>query len=274
MQIRSRAGNDLADRYPELLDVRLPPDTVLDGEIVALDEAGHPSFQRLQGRMSRGHVGGSVDPEPITYVVFDLLHRGESLVGLPIEERIAQLAELKLPVPIVMGDRFQGDFKAIWDFVVHHDLEGIVAKRSGSRYQVGKRSPDWRKIGHFKQLRAVVGGFTAGIGARASTFGSLLLGLWTGAGLQWIGAVGSGFDDASLNAIRAALGEMTVTESPFHTDPDIPQGSTWVRPQLVAMVRYKQWTAAGRVRAPSFQGFTDSPVEAVTLEAEGPHPSL
>ena len=116
----------------------------------------------------------------------------------------------------------------------------------------------------------MVGGFTAGTGGRAASFGSLLLGLWRRGGLRWIGAVGTGFDDRALIAIRSALEQMTVGECPFLADRDLPAGATWVEPQLVAMVRFKQWTAAGRLRAPSFQGFTATPAGEATWEAEGP----
>ena len=267
--LESRAGNDMTTRYPELSQVSLPGGVVLDGEIVALDDSGHPSFELLQGRMNNVPVAGT-QAVPITYVVFDLLKRGESLLHIPLEERFERLLELELPAPIVVADRFYGESGPIWDFVRENDLEGILAKRLGSRYLPGTRSPDWRKIGHFKQLRAVVGGFTNGTGGRAATFGSLLVGLWDGDRLRWIGAVGSGFDDRSLTAIRGALDEMTIPESPFHIDPDLPAGCRWVQPQLVAMVRYKQWTTAARLRAPSFKGFTDDPLDDVTWSAEGP----
>ena len=268
-RLESRAGNNMTARYPELTGSRLADGLVLDGEIVALDSAGHPSFELLQGRMNRVPEAG-LRPVPVTYVVFDLLRSGESLLRTPLEGRFHRLLDLELPAPIVVGDRFRGESGSVWRFVEENDLEGIVAKRLGSRYSPGTRSPDWRKIGHFKQLRAVVGGFTNGTGGRTSTFGSLLLGLWDGERLRWIGAVGSGFNDRSLTAIRQALDEMAVPESPFHADSDLPAGCIWVQPHLVAMVRYKQWTAAGRVRAPSFKGFTDDPAEEVTWLAEGP----
>ncbi len=270
IELYSRAGNQMTARYPELAGADLPNGLVLDGEIVALDAAGHPSFELLQGRMHALPVGAT--PLPITYVVFDILHDQESTLHLSLEERTSRLRRLDLPAPIVVADSFPGESAAIWSFVEGHDLEGIVAKRLGSRYSPGTRSPDWRKIGHFKQLRALVGGFTPGTGGRTSTFGALLLGLHDGDRLRWIGAVGSGFDERSLLAIRGALDEMMVTESPFATDPDIPAGSTWVEPRLVAMVRYKQWTSAGRVRAPSFKGFTDDPPDAITWAREGPEP--
>ncbi len=268
VHLASRAGNDMTGRYPELATLDIPDGVVLDGEIVALDGAGHPSFELLQGRMNANPAASPTIP--VTYVVFDLLRQGEPMLSLPLEERAQRLAELDLPGPVVVGDRYPAESGPIWAFVQEHDLEGVVAKRLGSRYVPDTRSPDWRKIGNFKQLRAVVGGFTPAAGGRSGTFGSLLLGLADGDRLRWIGAVGSGFNESSLRAIRGALDEMEVQETPFHPDPDIPKGSTWVEPHLVAMVRYKQWTAAGRVRAPSFKGFTDDAVAAVTWDEEGP----
>jgi len=267
--LRSRRGGNMSPHYPELASVGGPDGLVLDGEIVALDEEGRPSFERLQSRMNRAPRGGERSVG-ITYVVFDLLADGLPLLDAPFEERTGRLSELELPDPLVVGDRFLGNSGPVWEFVRSRDLEGVVAKRLGSTYSPGIRSPDWRKIGNFKQLRAVVGGFTPGTGGRRASFGALLLGLFTGTKLRWIGALGSGFDDRALVAIRAALDEMSVAECPFEPDPGLPRGSGWVRPSLVAMVRFKQWTKAGRVRGPSFRGFTDDPVDAVTWEAEGP----
>jgi bifunctional non-homologous end joining protein LigD len=269
IELRSRRGNDMTARYPELAGLELPDGLVLDGEIVAMDESGRPSFGRLQRRMNR--VPGIGEPiTPVTYVVFDLLADGDPLLNDPLERRVARLRMLDLPPPLVCADQYPEKSDAIWQFVVANDLEGIVGKRLGSPYVPGLRSPDWRKIGYFKQLRAVVGGFTQGTGGRTSTFGALLLGLWHGDRLRWIGAVGSGFNDRSLVAIRTALDAMTIADSPFHPVAEIPRGSIWVQPQLVAMVRYKEWTAGGRVRAPSFLGFTDDPIDVVTWEVEGP----
>lgn len=270
LTLRSRAGNDMTNRYPELASIRTGRDVVLDGEIVALDEAGMPSFELLQSRMNvrPGPRSGSL--VPVSFVVFDILRNGADIIDLPIEDRWAQLDGLDLPAPAVVPDRFAADPTGIWEFVVANDLEGIVAKRKGSRYRPGVRSPDWRKIPQFHQVRVVVGGFTPGEGGRSGAFGSLLLGMWDGPRLRWVGAVGSGFNESSLWAIRAALDEMAVEESEFVPDSGMPRRATWVAPHLVAVVRYKEWTAAGRLRGPSFQGFSDVPVDSVTWEAEGP----
>jgi bifunctional non-homologous end joining protein LigD len=268
-RLHSRAGNDMTDRYPELVRGPLPQQLVLDGEIVALDDRGHPSFELLQGRMNLAQLNLVDSLVPVSFVVFDLLHERESLIDCPLEERLARLAEIALPPGLVVPDRFASDATPLWDFATEHNLEGIVAKRRGSRYQPGLRSPDWRKVGRFQQIRAVVGGYTPGSGGRRASFGALLLGLQIEGGLRWIGSVGTGFDEKALRAIRNALDQMVVASTSFIPDPEIPE-ATWVSPQLVAVVRFKQWTKAGRLRAPSFKGFSDLGPESATWETEGP----
>jgi bifunctional non-homologous end joining protein LigD len=119
-------------------------------------------------------------------------------------------------------------------------------------------------------VRAVVGGYLPGEGGRAGTFGSLLLGLWEAGALRWVGSVGSGFGDAALAAIRETLDVLTIEESPFWSSADLPGNAVWVEPRLVALVQYKEFTGAGRLRAPSFKGFTDDDLATVTWENEGP----
>jgi bifunctional non-homologous end joining protein LigD len=271
--LRSRTGGDVSDRYPELTGFTAPRPLVLDGEIVAFDDAGRPSFERLQRRMnlqSARHVAEAAGRVPISYAVFDLLHLDEPVTGRSLVERRGLLDSVELPEPMTRSAVVETDPTALWDLVARRGIEGIVGKRRVSTYQPGRRSHDWRKITSFRQVRAVVGGFTAGEGGRSAAFGSLLLGLWQGSGLRYVGAVGSGFDDAALRAIRAALDEMVVERSPFVDPPAGGTPVTWVAPRLVALVQFKEWTAAGRLRGPSFKGFTDDAVAAVTWEAEGP----
>jgi bifunctional non-homologous end joining protein LigD len=149
-------------------------------------------------------------------------------------------------------------------------LEGIVAKRVDSRYEPGVRSGSWRKIPAYRWVRTVVGGFTKGEGGRSGTFGALLVGLWTGGRLRYVGSLGSGFSDRDLGAIREALDEMTVDEAPFIDPAGLPRGATFVVPSLVAAVQFREWTSAGRLRGPSFKGFTDDPLDSVTWDEEGP----
>lgn len=272
VRLKSRSGGDATMRYPELASFRADRAMVLDGEIVALDESGRPSFERLQGRMnlsSPALVSSAAERVPVTYVVFDVLHDGSTVTSESWSDRRDRLERIELSGPMVLSEAF-AEAGPLWDFVVERDLEGIVAKRAGSPYRQGKRSPDWRKIASFRTVRAVVGGFTPGEGGRTGAFGALLLGLWTGERLRWIGSVGSGFSDEAVVAIRRALDEMSSDVSPFLEDEAIPRRATWVTPQLVAMVQYRQWTSAGRLRAPSFKGFTDDQVETATWADEGP----
>ena len=273
LTIQSRSGRDVTATYPELSELSRGGPVVLDGEIVAFDETGRPSFPALQKRI--GIAGGmraieAARTNPVSYVVFDLLFDGEDIARRPIEERLARLGAMDLPAPLVSSAVIPTDGEALFAAVVERGLEGIVAKRRGSLYRSGVRSPDWRKIAHVLAVRAVVGGFTPGGGGRAGTFGSLVLGLWDGPYLRWIGSVGTGFDDPALFAIRGALDEMTAGERPFRPDPDLPDDTTWVVPHLVARVEFKEWTNAGRLRAPSFKGFIADPVEEQTWAAEGP----
>ena len=273
--IRSRSGREMAATYPELAtaaaDVR--PGVILDGEIVALSSDGVPSFELLQRRMNlrtAARVAGAVKSVPVTYVVFDLLHhRDGSPLRAPLDERLARLAALDLPQGFVPSECFS-DPGPLQTFVSGRRLEGILSKRRNSVYRPGTRSPDWIKTVAFKSLRSIVGGFTAGEGARRDVFGALVLGLPAGQGLRWIGSVGSGFTEIDARAIREALDEMTLSESPFEPHRDMPAGITWVAPTLVAVVQYKEWTTAGRLRGPSFKGFTDHPAAAVTWDTEGP----
>ena len=273
VSLRSRSGRDITAVYPEMGGFSHSGPCVLDGEIVAFDEVGRPSFADLQRRMNLAgkiKVAEAVRAVPVTYVAFDLLYDGQDVTAWPIEQRLQRLASIELPAPLVRSEVVETDGEALFAAVVGEGLEGIVAKRHGSLYRPGVRSPDWRKVPHLRAVRAVVGGFTSGDGGRTGTFGSLLLGLWAGERLRWIGSVGTGFDDASLRAIRSALDEMTVDGCPFDSVAELPADSTWVAPHLVARVEFKEWTKAGRLRAPSFKGFVPDPEEEVTWEAEGP----
>lgn len=270
--LRSRAGNDVTATYPELTPLQLGRPVVLDGEVVALDESGTPSFGRLQGRMNLaapGLVAAAVSDIPISYVVFDVLFDGVEVIGEPWEERRARLEALPLPPPMVRSEVFS-DAEAMWGFVQERGMEGLVAKRLGSRYRPGQRSADWRKVPSLVSTRAVVAGYTPGSGGRSATFGGLLLGLWDGDRLRFIGSVGTGFDDVALRAIRAALDELRTARSPFAVDAALPAGAVWVEPRLVAVVQFREWTEAGRLRAPAFKGFTDEPVASITWVEEGP----
>lgn len=271
--LHSRNGKDVTGTYPELTSLTSGQPVILDGEVVAFDESGLPSFGRLQQRMNasgEARVRDLMADVPVAYVVFDVLFAGSPIITEPWRLRRETLEGVDLRSPAVVSEISIGDPEPLWSFISERDIEGIVAKRMSSVYRPGTRSPDWRKITRFLQARAVVGGFLPGEGGRTSTFGSLLLGMWAEDGLRWIGAVGSGFDAASLEAIRHALDQMTMERSPFVPNPDLPRSAVFVHPALVALVKYKEFTSVGRLRAPSFKGFTDDDPASVSWEEEGP----
>jgi len=271
--ICGRRGGDITSRYPELAGLRLAGSGIADGEIAVFGAGGVPSFERLQRRIHLADAAAAARLAadiPVAFIAFDLLDLDGPLLELGVEQRRARLERLALEPPMVVGAAVAGNGDALWSAVVERDIEGMVAKRMGSPYRPGIRSADWRKIPHLRSLRAVVGGFTPGERGRGPTFGALVLGLWDGERLRWIGNVGTGFADAELVAIRSALDEMHRPDPPFHDPAAISAGTAWVEPSLVARVGFREWTAAGRIRHPRFQGFTGDSVGEITWDAEGP----
>lgn len=246
VSFRSRRGLDLGYRYPELAALRSAHSAVVDGEIVAMGEDGKPSFFML-GRT------------PAQFIAFDVLFLEGDLTSLPFEDRRRLLESMEFTGPVVVTDVVPEVGEALFAAVEEQGLEGVVAKRAGSRYHAGKRSPDWRKVVSRRVTTATVGGFLHGEGNRTGSFGSLLLGMWTDDQLQFVGAVGSGFDDAALRAIGRRLGELARESSPFVGPVDIPGTKSWVEPVLVARIEYKEWTPYGRLRAPVFKGLEVEP---------------
>jgi bifunctional non-homologous end joining protein LigD len=273
VRLLSRSGNDISAKYPELHGFRADRPLVIDGEIVALDAAGRPSFERLQGRMNLSglrDIAAATRAVPISYVGFDILFDDGDITREPWEVRRARLESLELAPPFVLSTVVASDPSALWALVNERGFEGIMAKRLGSRYRPGARSAEWLKITRFRRLRAMVGGYLPGDGVRSGGFGSLLLGLWDGDRLRWIGAVGSGFGEAALRAISETLHALRTADSPFHPDPAMPSNAVWVEPRLVAVVQFKEFTGAGRLRGPSFKGFSDDDPTTVTWDTEGP----
>ena len=270
---RSRNGNELLPAFPELESFRWPRPGLIDAELVAFDDNGKPSFARLQQRLGATGLKARelARSVPVSVVAFDILFDGLAVLDEPLEDRFARLQSVE-PGLVVVSERTTGDGEALFEAVRSSSLEGMVAKRLGSRYRPGVRSPDWRKVAVVDRLRAVVGGFVPGEGGRSATFGSLLLGMYDGDSLRYVGRVGSGFDDQTLTAIRVALDDLTTDSSSFVGDIDAAD-VIWVEPGLVARVAFKNWTAAGRLRAPVFEGLDLVDPESVTWKAEGPSES-
>lgn len=257
-RMTSRRGLDLGSRFPAVAALDLPPGWVLDGEVVVFDDTGRSDFSLLQaGR-------------PASYVVFDALEApGQVLVDTPLEGRLEILAGVELPPTVVRSQVIPTRGTALYSAAVERGLEGVVAKRLGSRYQPGRRSPDWRKVAARRRMRAAVGGWLPGEGGRGGSFGSLLVGLWDGDALRWVGAVGSGFSEHELGPISGALHELERPDPPFADAGSVPAGARWCEPGVVIQVEYKEWTRDGRLRAPVFKGI-EAAGQRPQWEEEGP----
>jgi bifunctional non-homologous end joining protein LigD len=278
LRIRSRTGNEITAAYPELAgltDAIGDHEAILDGEIVALDEQGRPSFQALQRRMHRRDevaVRRLAASEPVTYMIFDLLWLdGASLTERPYTERRAALDGLALD-----GERWRvpeyhrGEGAAFLAATREHGLEGLVAKRLDSRYAPGKRT-GWAKLKNSRRQEFVIGGWTRGQGARRGSFGALALGVHDDDGkLRFAGSVGTGFDGEELTRLSKLLATRARTESPF-AGRQPPKGTSYVEPSLVCEVEFSEWTEAGTVRQPSYKGLRDDrPAVEVVRERTTP----
>lgn len=258
--LTSRTGQDLAAAFPELRPLGRAfagrPITV-DGEIVALDEHGRSSFQRLQARINRLRpTPRDLEAVPAHFVVFDLLeYEGRDVRGLPLERRRA-LLEAAIVAPggvLAFSKEVRGNGRAAFDAAERAGLEGIMAKHLGSRY-VGRRSREWLKIKVHQRQEFVIGGWTEPRGSRHG-FGALLLGFYDDDGrLTYAGSVGTGFDEAALRDLAACLEAIEVPSCPFDEGPSMPTTAHWVKPSLVAEVKFAEWTFGGSVRQPVFIG--------------------
>ena len=262
----TRNGNDCTPAYPELAPVWervLARNAVLDGEVVALGPDGNPSFQLLAQRMhlrDKGAVDRARRATPVTYMVFDLLAvDGEALVDLPIEERLARLDEVLVPGrAISRSDAIPGVGTALWAAVKQRGMEGIVAKKLGSRYLPGRRSKEWLKIKVRRPGVVVIGGWLPQVRGHLTELGSLLVGAYDGADLVYVGRVGTGFDHAERLRLQALLEPLRSPASPFSGPPgDLPPAHRdlvhWVNPEITAEIEYGEITNDGRLRAPAYK---------------------
>jgi bifunctional non-homologous end joining protein LigD len=261
LNLRARSGSDITLQYPEL--AALPQafsgrQAILDGEIAVLDGRGHSDFEELQERMHVRNPGQTLlSKYPVVYFVFDLLYcDGYDLRAAPLLERKQLLQRLlHTSERIRYSDHQVEKGKELFELAKQNELEGIVAKRVDSRY-VSERSANWLKLKTSKTLDAIVGGWTAPRGAGAP-FGSLLLGLYEGKKLRFIGHAGSGFESKIHEEVAAKLKELEAAKCPFDKVPETNEKATWVTPRLVARVRFSGWTQENRLRHPVFLGLRE-----------------
>ncbi|TDD64796.1 DNA ligase [Jiangella aurantiaca] len=263
LRLTSRSLRDVTGTYPEigrLVDALDGRRVMLDGEIVAFDDQGRPSFQQLQPRMNV--KASSVTPRlirntPVYYMIFDVLYLdGRSLLRVPYEDRRGQLEDL------VEADRswqvpayVRGSGSLFLEASAQQHLEGIVAKRLRSRYEPGKRTRDWLKIKNSQRQEFVIGGWLEGESAFRGFIGALTVGYYDADGaFRYAGRVGTGMTLAERRRLRSELALLAVDRSPFvGAQPDKP-GARFVRPELVCEVAFAEWTREGTLRHPSYKG--------------------
>jgi bifunctional non-homologous end joining protein LigD len=285
LRLESRTLRDITPTYPELRALAGElgsTDAVLDGEIVAFDDADKPSFERLQGRMnlaSDSAVRRRMGDCPVTYVIFDILYlNGHVLMDLPYTERRERLDDLGLKGPNWQTPSYhRGDGKSLLELTKQRDLEGLVAKRLDSRYLAGRRTRAWLKVKNLMGQELVIGGWLPGQGRRAGTLGARLVGYYEDEDgtpqLKYSGRVGTGFTDAELDRLAGMLEPLRTKKSPF-TGRQPPRDAVFVEPQLVAEVAFREWTAARTLRAPVYKGLRpDKKPDEVVFEQPQPPPT-
>jgi bifunctional non-homologous end joining protein LigD len=256
----SRNDNDLTARFETvgkaIAKAVKTPHCVLDGEICALDEEGRATFSAMQQSHGRRDV-------QYVYAAFDLLElEGQTLTHLPLEERRGRLHELldRRQATVLFSEQFD-DGDALMAAAREQRFEGIMAKRTGSKYLEGKRSRDWLKVKATGRQEFVIVGYTAGEGRRKDTFGSLIMAVNEGGELRYVGNVGTGFDDAEIKRLLDKLRKLERKDSPLAEVPKMPRVRKadihWVEPVLVAEVEFVEWTHDKRLRAPSYQGLRE-----------------
>jgi bifunctional non-homologous end joining protein LigD len=283
IKLQSRSGNDITEKYPEVVTsarecLKESKSTVIDGEIVVLDENGIPSFQAHQRRMnveSKKEILVLSSETPCTFYAFDVLYyEHEDLKKLSYLDRRNILSQILGPNDTIKISDYIEE-KGI-DILKHSKalgLEGIMAKRKSSVYREGVRSRDWLKIKNIKTQDCVVIGYTKGIGNRVNLFGSLLLAVYcTKEGkFRFVGHTGSGFDFELLNKLYSKLQGIRTDSMPIDHLPYMNRQTTWVKPLLVAEIKFNEWTKDGIMRAPIFLRFREDkkPIEC-TIEGDNP----
>jgi len=261
LSLKSRNQKELKYNFPELEELtKLTRNVVLDGEIVVMKE-GKTDFQAL---LERGKTASPTEIElqnlrsPAVYVVFDILEKdGKSLINLPLTERKKILrSSVQEGKHVLLSDVVEENGEAYYTAALEKGLEGVMAKKKTSPYEPGVRSGNWLKIKKLRSCDCVVFGYTKGTGARAKTFGALLLGLYNGEGEPvYVGKVGTGFSREMLGSLSEAFKTLKADSAPFKVD--IPDKVMWLKPKLVGEIVYQVVTRDLRLRMPRFLGLRE-----------------
>jgi len=241
------------NKFPSVVEhlSKVNEDLLFDGEIIAYDSGGKPSFQALQDSEKNN--------ARLEYIIFDLLYlNGKKLLDLELIERKKLLQKILKKYPkLVYSEHIQGKGINFFKQAVKKNLEGIIGKRKNSKYLPGKRSESWLKIKHHKRDEAIIAGFTKPRGSR-QYFGSLVLGQYRNADkLTFIGHTGTGFDESQLSSLYKKMIPLKVKKSPFKSEVPLNSPITWIKPKLVAELKFAEWTSDNIMRQPVFMGLRE-----------------
>src|SRR5688572_3308067 len=277
VKLKSRKGLDLAANFPKLvaeLAKQGVDGMVVDGELVAFDADGRPSFAAMQ---ERAQLKAAVDIAkadralPVAFVCFDMPYfAGIDLRAAPYSDRHRYLAQCLLPSPTVQLVHSSAEGVALAEAAAASGFEGVIGKRADSKYESGKRSNCWLKVKATQSAEFLIGGYTQGKGSRA-TLGALLVGYREGSKLVYASHVGSGFDERTLKELKAKLDPLVIDRNPFSEKPLLNGPTKWVEPKLVAEVAFANWTPDGALRAPVFVRLRDD-VRAASVVKRAPSP--
>ena len=282
ISLTTRSGNDVSGSFPEITDALAAldiDDTLLDGELVALDAKGAPSFPALASRMhlqNPRRVQDLAATAPLTLVLFDVLRfEGREVLHLSYEQRRELLDSVDLPAPRLLLSTAFDDGKALINATAEQGLEGVIAKRRASTYQPGVRSPDWIKHAHRTLTTVAIAGWRQGNGRASGRVGSLVTAVPDGAG-GWLyrGTAGSGISDADGAALGAVLPELEIDTPPVQIPPaDLAvltrEGYSWCEPVVVVDVRHLGRTGSGKLRQPVVERLRPD-LDAADITVESP----